>query len=142
MHDPQSAPMGEQELIELAGELEMCLRRMNKPDWTLTKKAMNALRAAASPRLAGSRDENHLPAFEAIPFDDDADELQTWKGLAISAIMDMRRYAGDETPSRRMVSARAYEEDAIRIESLLGPAPPTSHASHHSQTDENAGGKS
>jgi hypothetical protein len=60
--------------------------------------------------------------FEQIPFDDDADEVQTWKGLAISAIMDLRRYAHDEIPSRRLVSADAYEEDAIRLELANSPA--------------------
>jgi hypothetical protein len=54
--------------------------------------------------------------FDDIPFDDDADEVQTWKGLAISAIMDLRRYADDELPHRRMVSVRAYEADAVRLE--------------------------
>lgn len=53
--------------------------------------------------------------FEQIPFDDDADEPQTWKGLALSAIMDLRRYADDEAPFRRLVSADAYEADAIRL---------------------------
>jgi hypothetical protein len=56
--------------------------------------------------------------FEEIPFEDDADEIQTWKGLALSAIMDMRRYAFDALAHRRMVSVEAYEEDAIRLESL------------------------
>lgn len=54
--------------------------------------------------------------FATIPFDDDPDEVKTWKGLAISAIMDLRRYAHDETPHRRMVSVEAYEADAVRLE--------------------------
>lgn len=54
-------------------------------------------------------------AFTRIFFEDDADEVKTWKGLALSAIMDMRRYAHDETPSRRLVSVEAYEADAVRI---------------------------
>lgn len=53
--------------------------------------------------------------FDSIPFDDDADEVKTWKGLAISAIMDLRRYAEDETSARRLVSAEAYENDAVRL---------------------------
>jgi hypothetical protein len=57
--------------------------------------------------------------FEDIPFDDDADEVQTWKGLAISAIMDLRRYAHDAGPERRLVSADAYEADALRIEANI-----------------------
>jgi hypothetical protein len=55
--------------------------------------------------------------FEEIPFNDDADEVRTWKGLALSAISDMRRYADDDLPHRRMVSVEAYEEDAIRLHS-------------------------
>lgn len=55
--------------------------------------------------------------FEAIQFDDDADKVRTWKGLALSAIMDMRRYANDETASRRMVSVEGYEADAVRLAS-------------------------
>lgn len=58
--------------------------------------------------------------FDQIPFDDDADDVKTWKGLAISAIMDLRRYAADETPHRRLVSADAYEEDAVRLECAGG----------------------
>lgn len=54
--------------------------------------------------------------FDRIPFDDDADEVRTWKGLALSAIMDLRRYAHDEGPERRLVSAEAYEADAVRLE--------------------------
>jgi len=55
--------------------------------------------------------------FEDIPFDDDADEVKTWKGLALSAISDMRRYADDALPLRRMVSVESYEEDAVRLHS-------------------------
>jgi hypothetical protein len=57
--------------------------------------------------------------FEDIPFVDDADEVRTWKGLAISAIMDLRRYAHDAGPERRIVSAEAYEADAVRIEANI-----------------------
>lgn len=57
--------------------------------------------------------------FEAIPFDDDADCVKTWKGLALSAIMDLRRYAYDEMHHRRIVSAEGYEADAVRIEQSL-----------------------
>jgi hypothetical protein len=55
--------------------------------------------------------------FKEIPFEDDADEVQTWKGLALSAISDLRRYAHDDLPHRRMVSVEAYEADAIRLHS-------------------------
>lgn len=55
--------------------------------------------------------------FEDILFDDDADEVKTWKGLALSAIMDMRRYAADHSSERRMVSVVAYEADAVRLAS-------------------------
>lgn len=54
--------------------------------------------------------------FDEIPFDDDADEPQTWKGLALSAIMDLRRYACDPDAWRRLVSGTAYEIDAVRLE--------------------------
>ncbi len=57
-----------------------------------------------------------LGPFDAIPFTDDADEVQTWKGLALSAISDLRRYASDELPSRRLTSANGYEADAVRLE--------------------------
>lgn len=62
-------------------------------------------------------------AFEAIPFDDDADQVKTWKGLALSAISDMRRYADDDLPRRRMVSVDAYEADAVRLAIPQAPAP-------------------
>lgn len=56
--------------------------------------------------------------FDQIPFEDNADEVQTWKGLALSAILDLRSYADDELPNRRLVSAEAYENDAVRLEQL------------------------
>lgn len=62
-------------------------------------------------------------AFEAIPFDDDADQVKTWKGLALSAISDMRRYADDDLPNRRMVSVEAYEADAVRLATPPAPTP-------------------
>ena len=54
--------------------------------------------------------------FCDIPFNDDADKVKTWKGLALSAIMDLRRYATDEFPERRLVSAYDHEADAVRLE--------------------------
>lgn len=54
-------------------------------------------------------------AFKAIPFNDDADEPQTWRGIALSAISDMYHYAEDADPARRYVSANAYAEDAVRL---------------------------
>jgi hypothetical protein len=58
---------------------------------------------------------NNTEAFAHLFFGDDADEVKTWRGLALSAIMDMRRYANDEGPERRLVSAEAYEADAVRL---------------------------
>lgn len=40
----------------------------------------------------------------------DDDEPKTWRDLAEAAIADLRHYADDELPYRRLVSAEAYEE--------------------------------
>lgn len=37
------------------------------------------------------------------------DCLRTWRVVAESAVADLRRYAFDATPERRLVSAKAYE---------------------------------
>lgn len=55
----------------------------------------------------------------------DDDEPKSFRELAEAAIMDLRRYAGDETAARRLVSAEAYE---ARFE-LLAAAPPPATSS-------------
>lgn len=70
-----------------------------------------------------------MSEFDSIPFEDDADEVKTWKGLAISAIMDLRRYAKDRFPERRLVSAEAYEADAVRLNQQSAPTTPHSKVS-------------
>lgn len=74
MSDPQSAPMGEQELIALAEELREYTAMKYAGDCkcgkcqlvprALVDRLHSALRAAASPRLAGSREE--IAVLQAI----------------------------------------------------------------------------
>jgi len=52
-----------------------------------------------------------------------SDDPTTWQELAEAAIGDLRRYADDPGPERRMVSARGYEADAARLRNAgLDPA--------------------
>lgn len=50
----------------------------------------------------------------------DDDEPKTWRELAKAAIMDLRRYADDELPHRRMVSVEAYEQRFKLIDEATG----------------------
>jgi hypothetical protein len=51
------------------------------------------------------------------------EDPQTWRDLAEAAIMDLRRYADDELPHRRLVSARAYEARFALLDGLPSPTP-------------------
>lgn len=50
-----------------------------------------------------------------------ADVPETWEELARAAIADLRRYAHDETPSRRLVSACGYEVILQALETGVNP---------------------
>jgi hypothetical protein len=50
-----------------------------------------------------------------------ADVPETWKELAEAAIADLRRYAYDATPERRLVSATGYEAIMKALEAGLDP---------------------
>jgi hypothetical protein len=56
----------------------------------------------------------------------DDDHPQDWRDLAEAAIMDLRRYANDETPERRLVSADTWEDRFALLDSrsLSEPAAP------------------
>jgi len=47
-----------------------------------------------------------------------SDMPETWEELARAAVADLRRYANDPTPERRLVSAEAYEENIREFELL------------------------
>lgn len=49
---------------------------------------------------------------------------EEWQRLAEDTISDLRRYARDEGPERRMVSVRAYEKQAAAIRARKTPPPP------------------
>lgn len=50
-----------------------------------------------------------------MPTRDENDDPADWKTLALDAIADLRAYALDETPERRIVSAEAYERIAEEL---------------------------
>ena len=60
-----------------------------------------------------------------------ADVPETWKELAESAIADLRRYAYDETPDRRLVSATGYEAIMKALEAGLDPNQLYQESPHH-----------
>lgn len=43
-------------------------------------------------------------------------DIKTWKDLALNAIEDLKNYAHDEGPERRMVSYNCYQEDIAHLE--------------------------
>jgi hypothetical protein len=61
------------------------------------------------------RDNPPNPVKDGGDEDADDDGPKTWRELAEAAIGDLRGYADDELPYRRLVSAEAYETIAARM---------------------------